>query len=201
MDLTTLMMTFRSDLRKELRAGRRALSSEQQVRAGLGLADVLLRQPFVAKSQHIAVYLANDGEIDPSSLMAQLWKQGKQCYLPVLDSQGSRSLLFVPYCSDTVLVNNKFGIPEPVPDPAERIAPRDLDLVLMPLTGFDEHGQRLGMGGGFYDKTFDFIRTTQKPPLVGLAHECQKVDRIPTENWDIPMQGVATDKCYYRAKS
>ena len=191
------MTISRSDLRQTLRASRRALTSEQQVEACLGLADVLLRQTFLAESRHIALYLTNDGEIDPAILISRLWKQGKQCYLPVLAADGGRELAFVAYQPETPLIKNKYNIPEPEYKEEFAIRPQDLDLVFMPLTGFDEKGQRLGMGGGFYDRTFEFIRTTEKPLLIGLAHECQKVSKIPAEHWDIPMLGVATNKNYY----
>ena len=193
----TLMMTSRSDLRRQLRAYRRALSSEQQAQAGLGLAEVLLRQPFLAECQHIALYLANDGEIDPSHLITRLWEQHKQCYLPILAADGGRTLSFMAYQPDTTLIPNKYGIPEPVYRKDRVINPRNLDLVLMPLTGFDEKGRRLGMGGGFYDRTFEFIGETEKPLLVGLAHECQKVPEIPAEYWDVPMSGITTNKHFY----
>ena len=198
MVLTILMMIFRSDLRRNLRTARRALTPEQQAQAGVGLAEVVLRQDFLAESLHIALYLANDGEIDPGNLITRLQEMGKQCYLPVLADDDGRILSFVAYQPDTRLIENKYGIPEPEYKKKHAIRPQDLDLVLMPLTGFDEAGRRLGMGGGYYDRTFEFIRMAEKPLLVGLAHECQKVPEIPAEHWDIPVSGIATNKHYYR---
>ncbi len=191
------MTISRSDLRQKLRATRRALTPEQQDQAGRGLAEVMLRQPVLAESQHIALYLANDGEINPAFLISKLRELGKQCYLPVLTGDEGRELAFVAYQVETPLIKNKYNIPEPEYKEEFAIPPQDLDLVLMPLTGFDEKGQRLGMGGGFYDRTFEFIRAAEKPLLIGLAHECQKVLKIPAEHWDIPMSGIATNKNYY----
>ena len=188
----------RSDLRRQLRATRRALSSEQQVQAGSGLAQILLAQSLLAESKNIAVYVANDGEIDPASLIKRLWKNNKGCYLPLLSPQQFNHLEFIAYQPDSVMVENRFGIAEPEYSADLLIEPEKLDLVLMPLTGFDLKGQRLGMGGGFYDRTFEFIKTSGKPVLVGLAHECQKVEGIPAENWDVPMMAVATDKRFYK---
>lgn len=187
----------RSDLRQKLRATRRALTVEQQAQAGLGLAEVVLRQPWLAESRHIALYLSNDGEIDPAILISWLWEQGKHCYLPVLAGDTGKKLAFVAYQPETPLIKNKYNIPEPEYEEKLAIPPQDLDLVLMPLTGFDEGGRRLGMGGGFYDRTFEFIHNVEKPILVGLAHECQKVPEIPAEHWDIPMSGIATNKKFY----
>lgn len=201
MVLTILMTISRSDLRRQLRAARRALTAEQQIQAGRDLAEIILRQPSLAESQHVALYLANDGEIDPGILISRLWEQGKRCYLPVIAKDNGRVLSFITYQPETLLIKNKYGIPEPEYKEKFIIPPQELDLVLMPLTGFDEKGRRLGMGGGYYDRTFEFIRTAGKPLLTGLAHECQKVANIPTEHWDIPMAGIATNKRYYQAPS
>ena len=197
MVLTILMTISRSDLRRQLRAARRALTPEQQAQARRGLAEVILRQSFLAESRHIALYLTNDGEIDPAILISRLREQGKQCYLPVLTEDDKQALSFIAYQPETQLKKNKYGIPEPEYKVELAMRPQELDLVLMPLTGFDEEGRRLGMGGGYYDRTFEFIRTAAKPLLVGLAHECQKVPEIPAEHWDIPMAGIATNTNYY----
>ena len=72
----------------------------------------------------------------------------------------------------------------------------DMKLVFMPLVGFDILGGRLGMGGGYYDKTF----ATRESLLVGLAHDCQKVDSLPIESWDVPLDAIATDSLYISTK-
>lgn len=187
----------RVQLRKQLRADRNKLSSEQQQVAAEQLAKVVCSQPLFQQSQHIALYLASDGEISPEWVVQQAWDRGKQCYLPVLDPVDKQRMHFQSYQPDTPMVENRFGIREPAFDLSLAIAPEALDLVLMPLTGFDEQGNRLGMGGGFYDRTFAFVKGANKPQLIGLAHECQKRDQIPVEDWDIPVLGVATDKQFY----
>ncbi|WP_257294266.1 5-formyltetrahydrofolate cyclo-ligase [Endozoicomonas sp. YOMI1] len=189
------MMISRSELRTSLRERRRALSADQQVSAGEMLCDILSMRTELTDSQHIAIYIANDGEINPDALRDFLWNSGKKCYLPVIGS--GNNLLFIEYLPDTPLVFNRFGIPEPSLQEVRPISPENLDVVLVPLTGFDEAGRRLGMGGGFYDRTFAFTRTAEKPILIGLAHECQKVESIPVEHWDIAMSGIATDSRYY----
>ncbi len=191
------MMTSRSDLRAALRERRRALSADQQVSAGEGLYKTLSSRPELLDGQHIAVYIANDGEINPDVLRDYLWASGKQCYLPVVGQGCSKDLMFIEYLPDTHLALNRFGIPEPSLHGARQISPEKLDIVFVPLTGFDKAGRRLGMGGGFYDRTFAFTRTTEKPRLIGIAHECQKVDLIPVEHWDIPMTAIATDCQFY----
>lgn len=191
------MEKHRSELRKKLRKRRQALNAEQQAAASFSLCNTLKSRQELVDSQHIALYLANDGEINPVQIQQYLWQSGKHCYLPVVGQSGSKELTFIEYRSDTPLVENRFGILEPSLKKTKAISPEMLDIVLVPLTGFDEQGKRLGMGGGFYDRTFAFNRTSHKPILIGLAYECQKVDSIPVEYWDIPMVGIATDHQFY----
>lgn len=193
------MMISRSDLRTTLRKRRRALSADQQISAAKMLCNILSTRPELRDSQHIAIYVANDGEINPEALRDFLWNSGKQCYLPVISQGNSKDLLFIEYQPNTPLILNRFGILEPSQQGVTLVSPDEIDVVFVPLTGFDESGRRLGMGGGFYDKTFAFTKTAKKPTLIGLAHECQKVEMIPVEHWDIAMAGVATDTRYYSA--
>ncbi|WP_062268019.1 5-formyltetrahydrofolate cyclo-ligase [Endozoicomonas arenosclerae] len=187
----------RASLRKQLRSNRQSLSSEQQLEAAEHLSSVVCGLDAFKQSQHIALYLASDGEIDPVLIAREIWKKDKFCYLPVLDQEDPDKMHFQLFRPDHPLQDNRFGIPEPVLDREKTVKAESLDLVLMPLTGFDEKGNRLGMGGGFYDRTFAFLKKRKKPMLIGLAHECQKVEAIPVADWDVPMKGVATDKAFY----
>jgi 5-formyltetrahydrofolate cyclo-ligase len=101
----------------------------------------------------------------------------------------------VPFTADSQLTPNRFGILEPDHRAGHKMPPHLLDIVLLPLVGFDRHGGRLGMGGGFYDTTFAFHQGKKtKPWLLGLAHSCQEVDELELAAWDIPLYGVVTDK-------
>ena len=186
-------MQTRRELRDVLRQRRRALSMEQQKAAGRGLCNVLIDSGMLANRQRIALYLANDGEIDPAQLQRYLWGENKNCYLPVVVDR--HEMGFVEYRSDTQLVANRFGIYQPSLSGATILSPGQLDLILLPLTGFDLSGARLGMGGGFYDRALAVAE--ERPTLIGLAHECQKVDKIPAESWDVPLCAIATDQYYY----
>ncbi|MYM63644.1 5-formyltetrahydrofolate cyclo-ligase [Pseudomaricurvus sp. HS19] len=184
----------RTQLRQTLRSRRRALSAEQQQHASRRVCQHLLSMPLLHDSHHIALYLPNDGEIDPTPLLQELWHRGKFSYLPVL-TPGQR-LKFVRYTPDTPMITNRYGIDEPHPDYDQHLEPEQLQLVLMPLVGFDSNCGRLGMGGGFYDRTFAFriAEPGRGPALVGLAHECQRVEQLPLESWDVPLQAVVTDR-------
>lgn len=201
-------MINRKKLRKALRQARKALTPIEQQSASIQLFQHLQQLPIIQSAQHFALYLSNDGEINPSLLIDWLWKQNKQCYLPVLNSKNDNTLLFFEYMPDTKMIKNKFGIQEPDASVNTVISAQQLDVVLMPLTAFTESGERLGMGGGYYDRTFSFTQKTEsstkhsianKPVLIGLAHDIQKVSHIPTEQWDIPVSAVVTDQRVYGA--
>lgn len=186
----------RSQLRRELRARRHALTPMQQQQAAQGLLRQLMKQPLFMRSQHLALYLSADGEINPMPIAQQLWKMNKTCYLPVLHPTRPRELWFVRFDADTLLKPNRFGIGEPDPFHNHRLPANLLDIALLPLVGFDRTGARLGMGSAFYDMTFAFKQQKPKgkPYLIGLAHACQEVEKLVTADWDIPLHGIATDK-------
>lgn len=183
-----------------MRERRRKLTALQQRVAAARLCRLLKRQPLFMRSRHIAFYLANDGEIDPAPLLAFARRTGKRCYLPALQQGGQRGLRFVRYEAGSQLRPNRYGIPEPPARPGNCLPATALDLVLLPLVAFDRSGARLGMGGGYYDRTFAFKTQAHRagsyryrPYLLGLAHHCQQAASLATAHWDIPLYGVATD--------
>jgi len=192
----------RQSLRNELRARRHALTPTEQAQASQWLLRKLMSVPVFLRSKHIALYWAMDGEIDLTPIAEQLWKMDKHCYLPVLHPQQERQLWFVKYMPESALKPNRFKIPEPDYRTEQKLPAHLLDVVLLPLVGFDAEGARLGMGGGFYDATFAFKKQKPKgkPWLLGVAHACQQVDKLQTEAWDIPLHGVVTDKEVFLVK-
>jgi len=191
----------RNALRHELRERRQELSAPEQTHAAHQLVAHLVATRLVRVSRRIAVYLPNDGEIDPVPFMARLWKMNKTCYLPILSRLQHDRLWFAPFTQKTPLAANRYGILEPVAPARTWVRAQELDLILMPLVGFDTHGNRLGMGGGFYDKSLAFLRERRlwrKPHLIGLAHDFQRVKKIDACAWDVPLQAVATDRTVYQ---
>ena len=183
----------RRALRREMRRRRRALGASDRREAARALANRLAGDRWFINSRTIAVYLPNDGEISLLPLVARAWSMGKRTYLPKLF--GPR-LWFLPFHPQTVFAGNRFSIPEPVAPARRRIRPMSLDLALFPLVAFDRTGSRLGMGGGYYDRTFEAVRrrtVRQGPKLVGVAYELQKVDALPAADWDVPLDAIATE--------
>ncbi|MGD8309942.1 MAG: 5-formyltetrahydrofolate cyclo-ligase [Chromatiales bacterium] len=193
-------MTDLRALRGELRSCRRGITEPDQRRHGKQLGRRLEALWQFRRSRRIAFYLAEDGEIDLTPAMQRARRSGKEIYLPVLRARPSRALWFCEYRQGDRLLLNRFGIAEPDMRARRPVPPWALDLVLLPLVGFDECGNRLGMGGGFYDRTLAFRRHRMrwcKPRLIGVAHECQKVARIPHRPWDIQIDGVTTEARTY----
>jgi 5-formyltetrahydrofolate cyclo-ligase len=172
---------------------------EQRELAAKNLLLQLKKLPFYQAAQHIALYLENDAEISTQFILEDALALKKNCYLPILSAEPNNFLSFMPYQRDTLLVANQFGILEPVFVSEQAISPQQLDLVLCPLVAFDQQGNRLGMGGGFYDRTFAFTKQTLSAarPLIGLAYELQQVSQIPHDDWDVALTGVVTDTHYY----
>ncbi len=182
-----------------MRDRRRGLTAEQRQQAAQGLLGQLQNIDDIDSAKSIAMYLENDGEIDPVLFMQWCWDKAKLTYVPIVVQHGSNRLLFAPVHANTRFQKNRFQIDEPVVQNEELIQASELDLVLMPLVSFDQSGNRVGMGGGFYDTTFEFVKSNQcaRPVLVGIAHELQKVERIDAESWDIPLHRVVTDRQVY----
>jgi 5-formyltetrahydrofolate cyclo-ligase len=190
-------MDNRSELRRQMRVARKALTTDQQQTAAHALLQNLLPLAEFNQAQSIALYLASDGEIDPQQIIEHCWQQGKDVYLPVLDPDNYNHLLFVHYTTQTPMCFNKYQISEPVAPYQQTLPAEQLDLVLLPLVAFDSSGSRMGMGGGYYDRSFAFKQspshTADTPRLIGLAHTLQQVEVLNVESWDIPLAAIATD--------
>lgn len=173
---------------------RQSLAESIQVKAAQQFAQQFSQTSLFQDSQRIAFYLPFEGELDPSILLKQAWQQNKQCFLPVLLSNtalGSLGqMVFFSYCPGDTLNMNRYGILEPDPKNAEKCLPEDLDLVLVPLVAFDDQYNRLGMGAGYYDKTFAFLRPKRRPYLLGLAYSFQHCLELPIDPWDVILDGV-----------
>ncbi len=191
-------MSPRGELRTRIRAARNALPAPTRSRNARHLAHRLSRTRAFRAARRIAGYLPADGEIDPAPLLALALQLRKRVYLPVLAPCAENRLWFCVWRSGEALTPNRYGILEPVH--RELVPACALDLVLAPLVAFDPQGNRLGMGGGYYDRSFAFLlhrRHWHKPRLIGIAHELQKVPVLPSEPWDVPLHAIATEDALY----
>ena len=193
--------TSLKSLRLQLRKARRSLPDGQRLQNELRIANQLLHLPEIRRCRRLALYQSEDGEVDLRLLGLALVSDGIQLCLPVLRPGRENRLWFAPYHPGDRMHRNRFDIAEPDTRRFPPLALRSLDLVLMPLVGFDERLNRIGMGGGFYDRTFAFRRNSRwrRPLLIGIAHECQKVSGLDQRHWDVPMDAVVTELGVYRA--
>ncbi|GAC21456.1 5-formyltetrahydrofolate cyclo-ligase [Paraglaciecola arctica] len=189
---------LRQKIRTEYRNKRQALSAQQQSTAANNLLTTCLSSTTLAQAKTIACYIANDGEIDPKAIIEYCWQHGKSVLLPVLHPFSKGHLLFVEYHPNSATRKNCYGIEEPIVTTTNLCPLTNIQLILTPLVAFDAQGNRLGMGGGYYDRTLAPIRrdllSTQ---LIGLAHNCQQTDILLTDSWDIPLNGIATPEQYF----
>jgi 5-formyltetrahydrofolate cyclo-ligase len=171
-------------LTRDLVAARGALRRELRAR------------PYYARARRLATYLASDGELDPARLVERAWASGRRCYLPVLIDRPWPHLRFAPHTPDTRFVPNRFGIPEPDVPRRKLLPARELDLLLLPLVAFDAQGNRLGMGGGYFDRTLAYQRQRawRRPRLLGIGYAFQQVAGLDAASWDVPLHGVVTER-------
>ena len=183
--------TDRAALRRQLRDRRRALAPADRIAAAEQLAVRLAALPFMPRSGPVAGYWAMDGEIALHAWQVRLPASVDYC-LPVLHEDGC--LRFAPWRPGAPLVSNRFGIPEPDVDADALLPGEAMGFVVMPLVAFDASGQRLGMGAGWYDRTFAFRRGASCAPwLVGAAFGLQQVAALDAASWDVPMDALCTE--------
>lgn len=192
-------MSEKSSLRLRIRHQRAALSARTRRRAALAVSKRVEALRRYRRAQRIAVYCARQGEMDPRPLMRAALQRGKRIYLPVLHPFFHGRLKFCEARAHTVMRPNRFGIPEPSGNTDCLSHSRRLDIVLLPLVAFDRQGHRLGMGGGYYDRSFAYRQSSNRirPLLIGLAYEFQCVESLPHEPWDIMLDAVITERKLY----
>ena len=184
-------------LRQRKRKQRAELNGQQQQQAADALFNRITVLAEYLRADHIAAYFAVNGEISLNPVIDHALALGKKIYLPNLDQ---KSLRFSPYFHQQKMRVNKFRLPEPDVGDDEMLAPRDLDLVLAPLVVFDSSRNRIGMGGGFYDRSFAFRKDPEnkKPVLLGIAHDLQREEQLAPEEWDVQLDMIVTDLAIYR---
>ncbi|MBF0614058.1 MAG: 5-formyltetrahydrofolate cyclo-ligase [Magnetococcales bacterium] len=186
------MAETKASLRQRLRAARQALSGQRVVELSLAVVNHLLEASFYREARRIGLYFPIDHEVDPTSLFHAAERLGQVVFVPYVDPV-SRSMHYVVCHAQEPLHRGPYGIPVP-----EAVAQKheifDLDLVCQPLIGFDRFGNRLGFGGGYFDRALA-ARSGQPGSVirVGLAYSFQEVPSLPCEGHDVPMEWVVTE--------
>jgi 5-formyltetrahydrofolate cyclo-ligase len=183
--------TDRRSLRRSLRSRRQALGAAERMAAAEAITTRLLAHPALARVGYVAGYWASGGELPLHVLQMRLRPDQIWC-LPCVQPDGR--LRFAPWRPGDPLVTNRYGIPEPNVATGSLLEPQELHLVLVPLLGFDRRGHRLGMGGGYYDRSFAFRHSTPAPPtLIGIGYSFQELPAIAREDWDVPLDALVTE--------
>ena len=182
------------ELRRQLRERRKSISNHSRKLKGKNILHQCQKYALFRNAKHVAIFTPNDGEVETENIINFLKNQGYSVYLPILVGEKLRFAKIGKYFR-----KNHFGINEPIH--TSLLGAHKIDIILMPLVGFDKYKNRLGMGGGFYDKTLEFQKKRNNfkvPKLFGLAFDCQEVDKLEAEPWDIPVDGIITPTRYLR---
>jgi 5-formyltetrahydrofolate cyclo-ligase len=188
-------------LRKQLRAARGALPFAYRQHAARLALRQLIRSGLFLKGQRWGFYLPLDEEFDALPLLNEALHRRKECFLPITANRMAKPLRFARLDGQHGITRNRYGIVEPYSRRLTNV--RWLDVLIVPLVGFDDQGHRLGMGGGYYDATLSYLRSRKKwhqPYLIGLAFECQRAASIPAEPWDIRLDAALTENGLARFK-
>jgi 5-formyltetrahydrofolate cyclo-ligase len=210
--MTNTLITQRNHIRKIIRMQRQALSERQQQSASMSLFAHLIKHSKVKQAQHLSVTLSYDGEIDLTPFIEWCWAENKQVYLPVIHPHKIGEMVFLAYTPSTPMMTNRYGIKEPqlnIPNgkPESRIqmqtteiySAKHLDIIFTPLVAFDQQGNRIGMGGGYYDRLLaPWFAEKQGAYPIGLAHDCQCVEALPIQEWDVPLPEIITPNQHFR---
>lgn len=187
-------------LRKQLRQQRRQVNRFQHRQAEQKILAHLIRHPQFKQAKKIGLYLSAFGEIHTRGLIEYCFKHGKTVYLPLISNMNQR-LVWVPI--NLHLYRNRRFAQHPLgmrePQHRRGIHIRDLDLLFMPLLACDMHGTRMGMGGGYYDRTL--AHAPHRPVRIGLAHPFQYLPTtLNRQPWDQPLDYLLTPEKIYSFK-
>jgi 5-formyltetrahydrofolate cyclo-ligase len=189
-------MQSQQQIRQQIRQQRRNIEPALMAAHSKKINYHIQHSAEFRNARRIASYIACDGEVSLAATHQRIFNLQKALYLPVLDEIHHNRLWFAPCHPDSRLYNNRYGIPEPGAHSRQHARALGLNLVLTPLVGFDRKGHRLGMGGGYYDKSLAFLQQRKywlRPFIMGVAYGFQEIKRVNFNEWDIPLHAVATE--------
>ncbi|MDD5390332.1 MAG: 5-formyltetrahydrofolate cyclo-ligase [Gallionellaceae bacterium] len=191
--------TEKAALRRQLRARRQSIATSPRRAASTAVVRLALRYRLLAKGRRVGIYMPAKSEIDVRPLLDRARAMQARCFLPIVPGRGHKRMWFSQLGEHPAWVLNRYGIPEYRHPTAKRVRVQRLDLLFLPLLGFDSRGFRLGMGGGYYDASLANLkrfRRWRRPRIIGVAFSVQEVDRVPNDPWDIPLDAVLTEQEY-----
>lgn len=188
-------------LRETLKSARKEVPQIEREDYAASMLETISGMAQYIDSKSVGIYINTASEMSTHALIEHAHSLNKKVYCPYIEDAKNGLMSFKPWT--TKLKKNRYGIEEPAPSNPS-IDAKQLDIIFLPLVGFDTNGERLGMGGGFYDRLLEFKRDqrreqsiTNKPLLIGLAYEVQKTTDIPTQGWDIKLDAAITERKSY----
>lgn len=188
---------MKESLRHTLFEKRKQLTTKIVTEASQKAAEQIIALSVFLNAKNIGYYSAKDGELDPIYIAQEARRLKKNLFLPVISDQSKKKMIFYSHTKTTPLIENQWHILEPNVVIEKPIEAHQLDIIFVPVLSFDDACNRLGRGAGFYDRYLACLKNTRKPTLIGLAYEFQKLDHVPTDDWDVPMDMVVTEKNIY----
>ena len=185
-------------LREHLKLKRKDLTTKESHDMSHGISQKIIRSKWIREYSNVGIYHPVNGEVNTLQLTDFMWSINQQLFLPMINK---KKLLFGKLRPDSKLKKNCFGIPEPCVTRNNQVSADLLDMVFVPLVAFDLNGFRIGMGSGYYDRTFAKRWTTKDlkhPVLIGLAYEFQKQECLNHQPWDVPLDMVVTELKTYK---
>lgn len=182
-------------LRQQYKSKRSAISAAQRMQTAEAIAQQLIKVPEWIAADYIAGYWASHGEV-PLHIVQMRVQSPKVWCLPML--QADKTLKFAPWRSGDPLVSNQYGIPEPDISSSSALDATQISIILLPLLAYSRTGTRLGMGGGYYDRSLEFraAKAVQASPplLIGVAYSSQEADLLPTQEWDVKLDMLINER-------
>jgi 5-formyltetrahydrofolate cyclo-ligase len=179
-------------LRRKCRHARASLSIAERDTKSARICESVIRSGYFRSSRKIACYLPSDEEVDTWPIIARAFAMGKRVSAPVV--RKNFNMWFCEFDTKTKLLRNQYDLLEPEAGPF--VDPHEFDVVITPLVAFDAARNRIGMGSGYFDRAFSFLRLRENwlhPKLIGVAFDCQRVDKIVANPWDIALFRIITE--------
>lgn len=190
MNLAATQSTAR--IRTAAKRARRSIRDDVRTAASAEIASHIMNSREFLASRTLACYLHDWDEVDTRAIIERAWCAKKRVFAPVIDRHGG--MRFHSLYPETRLEQNQFGLWEPIATSA--ISPRELDVVITPVVAFDDDLNRIGMGGGHFDRCFAFLRNRKRwlrPKLIGVAFDCQRVEKITPNPWDVRLYRIISE--------
>ena len=190
--ITKIMHYSKKQTREISKSRRNKLSGHKKKKASISISKAIINLDYFDCANNIGCYMSSNGEVDTWPIINEIWKRGKDLFLPKITTNAKMN--FAKTTPNDKFLNNQYGIREPISNIITES--KFLDLVIVPLVAFDHNGNRIGMGGGYYDREFNYLKkedSPSKPVLIGIAFDCQKFKKIEQDSWDVRLSNVFTE--------